>query len=89
MRMVILVADGYRQGAGHSFGWTATVAHDDGNEKLFLALAVKRPQSCQCRCAIQVVLEIEIIAMAIFRGDGETERWSIFWGVLVHSPDEG
>lgn len=46
MCMIILVTDGHRQGAGHCFGWTATVAHDNRNEELFLALAVKCPQSC-------------------------------------------
>lgn len=44
--MIILVTDGHSQGAGHRLGWTSTVTHNNRNEKLFLALAVKCPQSC-------------------------------------------
>lgn len=44
--VIILVTDGHCQGAGHCFGWTAAVAHDNRNEEFFLALAVKRPESC-------------------------------------------
>lgn len=89
MRVVVLVADGYRQSSGHGFGWAPAVTHDDGDEELFLPLTVERPKSRQRRRAVQVVLEVEVIAVAIFWGNGETERWTVFWRVLVHGPDEG
>lgn len=43
MRMIILVTNGHCQGAGYRLGWTATVAHNNRNEELFLTLTVKRP----------------------------------------------
>ncbi len=46
MCVIILVTNCHRQGAGHCSGWTATVTHDNRNEELFLALAIKCPQSC-------------------------------------------
>lgn len=52
MCVVVLVADGHCEGAGHRFGWMAAVAHGNGDEELFLPLAVKGPQGCECRRAI-------------------------------------
>ena len=66
--VIILVTNGHCQGAGNCFGWTAAVTHNNRNEEFLLALTVKHPQSCKCCSAIKVVLEIEIIAVAILGG---------------------
>lgn len=87
--MIVLVTDGYRQSACHCLGWTAAVAHDNRNEEFFLPFTVKHSQGCECSSAVQVVLEVEIIAVAILRGDAEVKGWAILGGVLVHSSEEG
>lgn len=87
--VVILIADGHRQGGGHGFGRVAAVAHNDWNEEFFLAFAVKRPQSGQCRCAIEVILEVEVVIVAILGGDGEVKGGAVLRRVPVHSSQEG
>lgn len=88
MSVVVLVSDGYRQGAGNSFGGMATVTHDNRNVKLLLVLSIKHPQSCQRRCPIEVVLQVEVVGVAIFRWDSKMEGWAVLWGVLVHGLEE-
>ena len=87
--VVVLVADGYRQHAGDRLGRHAAVAHDDGDQELLLALAVERPQGGERGRAVEVVLQVEVVAVAIVRRDGEVERRPVLRGVPVHHVDEG
>lgn len=87
--VVVLVPDGHGQGAGHRLGWTSAVAHDDRDEELFLALAVERPQSRQRGGAVEVVLKVEIVAVAILGGHGKVERGAVLGRVVVHGSEEG
>lgn len=86
--MVILVADCYRQCAGHRLGWMSTVTHNNRDEELFLVLPVKCPQSRYCCCAVEVVLDVEVIAVPIIRGDAEVEGRPILGRVPVRGSEE-
>lgn len=88
VRMVVVVADGDRQRAGHRFGGTAAVAHDHGDQEFLLTLAVERPQRRQRGRSVQVVLQVEVVAMAIVSWDGEMERCAVLQGVSIHSPEQ-
>lgn len=89
MCVVVLVTDGHSQGAGHRFGWSPAVAHNDRNEELFLALTVEHPESRQRGCAVQVVLKVEVIAVAVLGRDIEVEGRTVLCRVQVHSSEEG
>lgn len=87
--VIILVTNGHSQGAGHRFGRATTVAHDDGQEELLLALAVERSEGRQSGRAVQVVLEVEVVAVAILRWDGEVKGRPVLGRVPVHGSEEG
>lgn len=88
MSVVVLVTDCHRQCAGHRLGWMSAVTHNNRDEKLFLPLPVEGPQSRQRRCAVEVVLEVEITVVSIFRGDTEVEGWAVLRRVPVYGSQE-
>lgn len=88
MWMIILIPNGHRQGAGHCLGWMATVAHDDGDQELLLSFSVKHPESRECCSAVEIVLEVEVVAVAILRGHREVEGRAVVCRVPVHSSEQ-
>lgn len=88
MWMIILITNGHSQRAGHCLGWIATVTHDNRDKELLLPFSVKHPESCQCCCAVEIVLEVEVVAVAILCGHCEAEWRSVVCRVPVHSSEQ-
>lgn len=86
--MIILVTNGHSQCAGYCLSWIATVTHDNGDQKLFLPFSVKHPESRQCCCAIEIILEVEVVAVVILHGHCEVEGRSVVCRVPVHSSEQ-
>lgn len=87
--VVVLVPNGHSQGVGPCLDWMPTVTYIDGDKELLLPLAVERPKRRQSRGAVQVVLQVEIVAVAIVGRHAEVKRRSVLGGILVYSSEEG